>query len=219
MRMINRLATVAMAACLAVPAGFAVEPGIPAPPAAPPPAPAPAPRPVPSAVVVPGGAKGLIVKVDVTGDKDRETAKVSSGGHYGATKQVTKEINVTKQLEITLRNGTKENMADLKVTYYVFARDVEFKTLLIVKEATLIATVAPGTETKLQSDPVRLKEKPSSTTRKDNRTVTIPKSGHKYLGYGLRVENAATVVTEIYDPPDLKEGHKTAIPYNTDKKK
>lgn len=178
--------------------------------------PAAAPLRTPTLAAIPTGPRLVSVKVDVMSDKARE---YEASRDRDVVQNRVKEVAVTKLLEISIRNMARENLDNLKVTYNILGVDLEFDNAVVARTASVTVSVPVGKEVKVKTEPGLFVEKPGFTIVKSGRSTRVPKSGHKYTGYGVQVYRGETLLYEVFDPPTLKETLKAAIPIDSDREK
>ncbi len=147
-------------------------------------------------------AHALNLKVDVVGDTHSTTRGGSSRGRNAATPQRT--TTQTKSLQVTLVNPSQQTLADLTVAYYLFARDVQEKEIVLVKKGQKTVTVKPLGKEIVKTDETVLVSQNSHSRTVGGRTETTPASGQKFYGYGVQVLAGQKLLAEAFDPPELK---------------
>src|SRR5437879_2761663 len=76
----------------------------------------------------------VMLKVDVVGDKEQET-KGPQGKTKGKTSGMPEHVvKDTRQLEITLNNTSNREFTGVNVVYYIFAKDVKEKDVVLAKK-------------------------------------------------------------------------------------
>jgi hypothetical protein len=150
--------------------------------------------------VTPVFAQGIAVtlKVDVVTETESKTQGASTRGiHERAVQQ-------KRSLQINLTNASQRELADLTVVYYIFAKDVHSKDIVLAKKGQQTTSVKPLGKAVLNTEDVILTSHSSSSKVTGGRTETTPAGGTKYFGYGVQVTSGNRVLAASFDPPELK---------------
>ena len=161
-------------------------------------------------------AQGVSVtlKVDVVSETDTTT----KGGSTGTPLQTVQQ---NKSLQITLANAGQRELPDLNVVYYIFAKDIRTKDVVLAKKGQQTATVKSLGKVTLNTESAMLSSHSSQTKKTEGHFQTTLAGGTKYYGYGVQVLSGERVLAERFDPLELKAsiGLSEAAPPSTKAKK
>jgi hypothetical protein len=110
-----------------------------------------------------------------------------------------------KLLEIALSNAKTAGLTNLVVEYWIFSRNVENNEIAVAKEGTTPLTLGPSKRETIKSLAARFTYIGPKTKGSGKRVTTIPPTGTKFFGYGVRVSWDGKMLAEQFDPKDLKE--------------
>jgi hypothetical protein len=159
------------------------------------------------------GTSGLSVtlKVDVLSATDTQSKSAAKGRNAGTPEQ---SIRQSKSLQITLTNPGSQAIANLTVLYYVFAKDVHGKELVLAKKGAKTVSLKSLDHMAVETEPAVLTSHSSHSKTVSGKTETTPASGYKFYGYGVRVLSGKQVLVESFDPPELRGS--TNLPESSD---
>lgn len=147
-------------------------------------------------------AHALTLKVDVAGNTHSTTRGGTSRGRNAPTPQRT--TTQIKSLQVTLINPSQQTLTDLTIAYYLFARDVRTKEIVLVKKGEKTVTVKPLGKEIVNTDETVLTSQNTYSRTVGGRTETTPATGQKFYGYGVQALAGQKVLAEVFDPPELK---------------
>jgi hypothetical protein len=147
-------------------------------------------------------APALNLKVDIVSDTQSTTRGGTSRGRNAPTPQRT--TTQTKSLEVTLTNPTQQNYANLTVAYYLFAKDVQTKEIVLVRKGEKAATVKPLGKATIRTDEAVMTSQIAYSRTVGGKVETTPASGQKFYGYGVQVLAGQKLLAQTFDPPELK---------------
>jgi hypothetical protein len=158
---------------------------------------------------------GLSVNVagSTTYDSGKKSGAQSSRSY--ATTQVSKATD-QKRMEITLQNRTTAAYADLTVKYYLFARDLMAKDVIVLHAGTTQTSLPGLGSKKLNSEEVVMTYTPQGSKRESSgrrayTMVPVPAKGQRFAGYGVEVWLGDAKLAEKFDPPELKAKAGSAV--------
>ena len=140
------------------------------------------------------------LKVDIVGGKDSEILRKAPKKGGTAERVVTEN----RQLEITVGNTTGNALQNLRVIYFLFAKDVKEKEVVLAKRGESTVSVRPLGKQTITTDEVVMTMHPAFSKGTGGKITPMPASGFKFAGYGVQVLSGGTVLAEVFDPRDLK---------------
>lgn len=141
----------------------------------------------------------VTLKVELAGERDSEMK-----GKPSKTKIPERVTTLTKQLEITLNNSSAQTFANLNVVYYIFAKDVKDKEIVLSKKGEKTLTLKPFSREMFTSESAVIVHHSRSAASKAGKMETKPESGAKLAGYGAQVFSGNEVVIECFEPKELR---------------
>lgn len=156
-------------------------------------------RPAPA----PAQLSPVTLKVDVIGDTERDYQKTKKSRKKATSPKLEKVVR-ERQLDITVANRSNKKYEGLLVKYYFFGIDVNTDEPTLIRVGKLNAALAPLGKVQLQSDKVTIIENAETTKMRDGKQYDVPASGYDFGGYGVQVLDGQTVITEFFDPKELK---------------
>jgi hypothetical protein len=148
----------------------------------------------------------ITLTVDVNTDKKEKEVKQGYPSNHKSKKGGMQELVTTdpRSLEISLGNTTTGEFPNLKVVYYLFAKDVNEKTVVLAKKGDKTVAVASLGKGRFTSETVVMTQHSAFSKTVDGKTETTPAAGFKFAGYGVQVLSGNQLLAETFDPPELK---------------
>lgn len=140
------------------------------------------------------------IKVDVTGRMNIDRKKPPKKGGVIPKSTVIEE----KQLEITLANGTPNDYKGLTVKYYIFVSDVGSREILIEAMGKRDVDLPGLGSAKVKSEQISATRTEQYQKKSQGQVVTVPPEGRKFKGYGVQVFTGDKLLSEYFEPSELK---------------
>lgn len=122
----------------------------------------------------------------------------------GKSKEVQPEIE-KRQLEITVRNISQQDLYGLTVKYYFLGHAAGNSTIKVLSEGEKSQALTPGAEATVTSDTATAEFTPSHMTKpKKGRPERVKAAGDKFSGWAVRVLSEGALQSEIYSTPAMK---------------
>ena len=143
----------------------------------------------------------LVVTVNVQGKTDRDVGTTPKKG--GVMPKV--EVSEEKHLEILLTNRSANDYANLTVTYFLFASDIDTKELSVLKSGSRTTNVPGLGKAQVETESATAKYTRAYQKKSAGQLTNVPASGQKFAGYGVRVSAGQKILYEKYEPAELKD--------------
>lgn len=146
--------------------------------------------------------------VNVTSKTQREVVK-GDGTRAGTSADKTTDY----EMEVTVLNRMPKEFADLTLKYYWFASEADSKVISILRTDEKSIKLAASASTKVPVKPVSYAFKAKQTKYDKGKNISVPPSGYKYAGYGIRIiDKEGKILAKKFDPIDLeKQADATAV--------
>jgi hypothetical protein len=147
------------------------------------------------------------ITVNVVGSTDTDRAKLPKRGG-GIVPKVT--VTQERQLEIKLANRRPGNLDDVTVRYFLFAKSVEDKEIILLRTGRRRVSLAPLQTETVKTEMVTTSHTDQYSKKSQGKVVFVPPTGQKFAGYAVQVWQGDRLVGELYEPPEMKASVATA---------